>query len=350
MTTSHNITSECKNLWCRDARGQAVIRILGFNPFYEEPGARVRSCRFGDQCKGAHSIDEFRSISYINKWFYLDKSTFNFPQLQYEIISAINAEKSKIREVHGFTNRINRISEMNFIDQIQLWHDLACFYRKIAKQIPSRKDWKSSSYPETHSSGYTFSHEVPQFYISDKMEDYAWAFERLTRYCKKHSDFKDKVAKKQKVTIWDMCLGEMNCKEGIHHHNDKLCVDDFLTGKCNCISKLDFENQSNSLKSQIDDLQYKINNDKNYKRKEALKITLQQLKSQFNNLDRMIHYSDYGMIPFNQQQKSFIDKLVENKVEKDQIHERNKPNWDHDFVRHYDTMKVGKVIKLTIKR
>lgn len=336
-----------KNLWCRDTRGQEVVRILGFNPFTEEKGCRVRECTYGKECKGAHSLSEFIITPHINRWLKLNKATFPFCDLHNEIVNVIKSDKVKIKDNNDLVIKINTIDTMNFIEQLNLWHDLSCYYRKMAKTLHKKYEWKSAVPPPINPQGYIFADDVPCFYLSEKTEDYAWAFDRITRVCNMHSRFKSKVSLKQKVTIRDLCLGEMNCKEGTHYVDEQVCVDNFLTGSCSCVSKAEFDTQKQNIINQINIVSDKI--DKVKGNKNGLTKQLNELNKQLNGMSRKLHYTEEGMLPYNEQYKIYCEKKIEANRLAEVEKERNKPTWEHDMVRNTEA-KVGKVIKLSLKK
>jgi len=336
--------NQSKNLWCRDARAQYLIdNILGYNPFHQGRGAHVRSCTYGESCRGAHSLSELQLLSHISKWNKIDKSTYNFLELHEHIIDVINRDKIKIKSSF---EKFSKINEMNFIELINFWHDLACKYRKISKEIPRRRDWKSSAPPQIHTSGYVYADDVPGFYLDDKFEDNAWAIDRITRKCSTHTIFRDKVLKREQVTIWDMCLGENNCKEGVHYINEQLCINDFLNGKCECETKVDFDSDITRLNSEIEELEKQLESSKKVKQKEKINNELYKKKTERNEKNRMIHYTDVGMKPHTEKWIAYCVKKVINEERKSIEAENNKPSWDHKI----EKTGVGKVIKVSLKK
>jgi len=341
-------TVATKNLWCRDARANNIIRILGFSPFRQGKGFHVRQCSYGAECRGAHSAEEIKVLPHIHNWNRADKSKYNFADMFVHMVSVINRDKSKVSSCSPFNEKISKISTMNFIEVIQLWHDLSCHYRKIAKELPKKREWKSSAPPISHTSGYAFADDVPGFYLDDKFEDNAWALDRMTRFCNTHSSFKDKVSKREGVTIWEICLGETNCKEGVHHIDESLCTDDFLTGKCSCVSKEEFDSIKATLQQEIDDMEELVSSAKP-KQREKITININKKRSELNNMQRKIHYTDSGMKPWDVQWSEYLVRIEEDrkKAEEEEA-KRVKPTWDHNMIKT-EEVKVGKVTKLSLK-
>lgn len=343
----NDTTITTKNLWCRDARAEYVIGVLGFNPFRQGKGFHIRKCSYGDGCRGAHRLEDIKLLPHINRWNRIDKKSYDFPAMQAHIKEVIAKDKVKLRDINPFNERVAKIEESTFIEIVQLWRELACHYRKIAKEIPRKRDWKSSAAPNPHQSGYVFSDEVPGFYLDDKYEDNAWALDRITRYCGTHQEFKRKVGAKESVIIWDLCLGESNCKEGIHHLDEMLCVDDFLTGKCTCQSKEDFDTYKTGLQDEIETIEDKLTQNLKPKQIEQQKAALARKKSELANFQRKLHYTDCGMIPFEQQVIAYNQKLADEKARAEELLAKVvKPAWDHNMTK--GEAKVGKVIKLSL--
>ena len=96
-----------------------------------------------------------------------------------------------------------------------------------------------------------------------------------------------------------MCLGTgINCRDGVNKTSELLCNDDFLTGKCDCINKKEYNTELTKLKSQLEEL------------KSAAKLNPKNITKKMqevNDYQRMIHYTDYGMIPFETQYKQYIE-------------------------------------------
>jgi len=342
-----------KNLWCRDAYVSFIKRKLGRNPFKEGRGCHIRECTLGTNCRGAHSADEIRLLPHIFNWEKTDKSTYNFPEVYEEILSIINQQKYTLKDTSEFKSRLEKVNELNFIELIQLWRELACHYRKIAKEIPRKRDWQSPEPPKTHSSGYVFSNDVPGFYLTEKVEDNMWAFERMTRICKTRTAFINRINKRDStITIWDVCCGDKNCKEGFHHNNEHICFDDFLNGKCDCISKEKYDTDKKQLEDDIADIKNKLaENTLKSKRREQLISVLENKQIQLENFDRKIHYTEdsnksKGMKPFYiQYAEHLLKKKEDEEKKKEEEENKEKPSWDHSLAK-----KEGKVIKISLKK
>jgi hypothetical protein len=341
-TTTDKIIQPPKNLWCRETYAHYIIKNNNYNPFRQGKGYNIRHCTYCNNCRGAHSLEEIRTYPYIYYWNNLDKSKYNFVNMFVNIISVINRDKSKINSFSSFNEKISKINTMNFIEVLQLWHDLSCYYRKIAKELPKKRDWKSPIPHVTKSSGYVFADDVPGFYLDDKtLEDNAWAFVRMTRFCNTYITFNNKIKKQENVTIWEICLGEINCKEGVHNINESICIENFLTGKCSCNTKEEFDSIKLNLQEEINNLE-EINNSTNTKEYEHIN----KKKSELNDMQRKIHYTECGMKPWNIQFEEYNVQLEE-KRKKDEAN-RIKPDWEHNMIKT-EEIKLGKVTKISLK-
>jgi hypothetical protein len=351
MSNNNNLFNEAntKNLWCRDTLVHNMIKKLGRVPFVQGKGFSIRECTNGSACKGAHTNDEIILFPNYKIWNRVDKTTFNFPDLYFQIINVINIDKFKMKmseDAKQFKIRIEKISELNFIEVLQLWRDLATYFRKICKTLPRKKDWKSSTNPTTSSQGYVFSDDVPYFGLDDKIEEHAWSLERITKRCHIVDKNIDSINKRELIKIWDICVGDKNCKEGYHYINDALCVDNFLTGKCSCISKEDFESELSDLKNKYDKYELQINDESTKtKRVEQLKVLSIEIKNKYNSMVRKIHYTDLGMKPFTEQLEKYKEnKIAMEKKAQEEEEKKVKPTWDHGL---QNTNKpIGKVIKI----
>jgi len=353
MSNNNNLlnNADTKNLWCRDTLVQNMIKKLGRNPFLQGRGFSIRECTNGPSCKGAHNNDEIILFPKYRSWNRIDKSTFNFPDLYFQMINIINIDKSKIKfseDTKTFKNRIDKISELNFIEVLQLWRELATYFRKICKTIPRKKDWRSPISPNACPQGYIFSEDVPYFGLDEKIEEHAWSLERLTKRCAIVDKNIDSINKRELIKIWDICVGDKNCKEGYHYINDSICIDNFLKGKCSCVSKEDYEKELIDLKNNFDKYELQIN-DKSTKPKriEQLKVLCSDTKNKFNSMVRKIHYTEFGMKSFEEQ----LQKYKENKIESDkkaseEEEKKVKPTWDHNL--QNSNKPIGKIIKIKI--
>jgi hypothetical protein len=281
------------------------------------------------ECRGAHDEKSIKILPSIYKFNSMKKDTIDWIKLYLEIINVIQSNKSKIHNPE-YKQRTSDLTIYNFIEIIQLWRDLACYHRKIAKSLPSNK----SSLPGNNSEevdGYKYKEDVPEFYLSDNFEDITWPFERLTRYCPIQNNFNACLKQNILITIWDVCLATgLNCKEGVHKHNEYVCSDDFLNGSCKCqtVEQINeqvsiLEKQILTLEEQVSDTTWTVKKNKKKTDNDPKSLIL-SIKDKINDLNnsRSIHYSELGMIPFNRHYQDYISvkqkkleelKLIEQK-------------------------------------
>jgi len=341
-----------QNLWCREAMWQHVTNVLGRNPFSESNGCRLRQCQYDPStCRGAHCAKDIKPLPHISAYHRLDKSKYDWVQLYDGVVSSLQTDGSKII-LAEHKRKIADIARFNFIEAIQLWREMACHYRKLGKEIPSRKSGNANQ----HSSGFTYSEDVPKFYLDEKLEDTAWAFERLTRYCPTHKKMEDNLGRQRQITVWDLCLATgLNCKEGVHYEDEHICVSDFLTGSCSCTSKESIEAKEVELQLQKIELttrltkmiESEVANDEediwscgNKKIKGKIVDPKQTLRKQIDaindkiaelsNTQRMIHYTEVGMAPFEQQVVTYRAAAEAKKLEIQAVELATpKMSWDH---------------------
>jgi hypothetical protein len=351
----HNHTIE-KNLWCRDIYWEIVQEELGFNPFREYK----RYCsRTPETCRGAHSIKEIRQFKHLSQFDRLNKSTFDWIEFFNNIKECLHRD-GKIIKNHEHIAIISNIENMNFFQVINVWRDMATFYRKFAKDTPSRSIVKGLA---VNYDGFSCSEDIPQFKLSSDIDEVAWSLSRTTRFCQSHLNFKQAISERQKTSIWDVCIATgMNCKEGIHEFNEKLCEQDFLTGTCSCPSIESFRKQQQLLQSKLD-VAYKKLSEHQSKEKVMFEDGFVQVKPkkdktdakakltfdykranrmlQQHNLSRMIHYTEFGFVPFEKQYSDWI--------EANKIAEANKTIVTDDTVVRDDCVIQSKPIKKIVK-
>ena len=373
----NTLTSEStQNLWCRDTYWQHITNVLGYSPFKETNGCRLRQCQFeAGTCRGAHCAKDLKPLKHISSYNRLDKAKYNWVQLYNGIVSSLQTNGPKvILEEHK--RKIADVATMNFIQTIQMWREFACYYRKIAKEIPFKR--ASGNAATLHSSGYKYSDDVPGFYLDGTLEDTAWAFERLTRYCPTHKAMEANIARKHQITVWDLCLATgVNCKEGVHYADEHICPDNFLTGTCSCPSKESLEAKEVELQMKKIELTTQLTklieeeasketdgwSSGGGKKKSKGKTTdpKQELRNQITMINneiaevegtpRMIHYTEQGMIPFVQQLANFHAEEEAKKLAPP-VEEQAKPkeSWDHGIETVAAVPKAIKVTKLGGKK
>ena len=259
-----------KNLLCRHV-------------LYSKLTGELNTCKFGEDCRGAHSEENI--VLYPgNKLFNeLDKSIYNFLLLFGEIKKTIISDKYKIK-LERHVNTIDNIDKLNNIELLQFWRELACYYRKISKTDKA----------------------IPQFDLKE-YEDVAWAFERKTKLCKTFLEENNKGnINKDKI-----CCGSYNCKEGVHNINELICIDDFIGNKCDCLSKIDSQKREIELLEEYNKKARELLQNSNYSIKTILKKELDIMNIEINNVrNRKEHFTEYGMIPIK---VNPIETIIEDK-------------------------------------
>lgn len=349
-----------QNLWCRDAYCQYIIKNKNFNPFRTARGSNVRMCNYSSEtCRGAHSPENIKPYPHIASFNRLNKEKYFWVGLYNNLVKTLQEDEKKLLALEH-KKEIANITNLNFVELIQLWRKLACYYRKIFKECRNAGDC------EMHTSGYTKSIDVPCFNLDPKVEDTAWAFERLTKFCDIFKTFENSLASGELVKVWDLCLGTgINCKEGVHYTDEMICVNDFLTGTCSCLSKDEMEEKKckneeqerELLQEKIElskELAELIKTKKNKKRQNeitskisTINVTINKIVTEYNDItNRLIHYTENGMIPFNQQLSLYLREEEEKKL---LIKEPEKAGWDH-VENTEPTVKAVKVSKLGSKK
>ncbi len=370
----NTLTSEStQNLWCRDTYWQHINNVLGYNPFKETNGCRLRHCQFeAGTCRGAHRSEDIKALKHISSYNRLDKGKYNWVQLYNELVGSLQSNVPKIILEEHKRKIADVVATTNFIEVIQLWREFACYYRKIAKEIPFRRS--SGNQTTSHSSGYKYSDDVPGFYLDSSLEDTAWAFERLTRYCKTHKAMEANLARRQQITVWDLCLATgLNCKEGVHYADEHICPSNFMFGTCSCPTKESIETKEAELQLKKIELTNQLtlmiqsesksesdgwasgSKKKNTKSKPNAKDPKIELRNQISQIDneigelqsspRMIHYTEQGMLPFANQLTNWL--AIEEAKKSAPVEESVKPkeSWDHGID---NVVSVGaKAIKVT---
>lgn len=299
-----------QNLWCRDVMWQHVVETVG-RPvetiFTQKNGCTLRSCnKSASECRGAHNLSDLKILPNIQKYNNLDKSKFDWVKLYTNVLKTMEKDVTRLKKEDH--KSIKNLNSMNFIDLIQLWRELACYYNKVARELPLKKD--SNGFESIHECGFTYRDDVPLFKIGDGLEDHAWAFVRLTHLCGLNSKFEESIKSGSLITIWDLCLATgLNCKAGVHKKSEMICIDDFLTGSCSCLSNEQLEAKEIELSQKLIELSNNLVSMIQNKQKDV-KLLYQEiinLEYQIKDLQssRSIHYTELGMKPFNQQLEDY---------------------------------------------
>jgi hypothetical protein len=274
----------------------------------------IPTCRNGCNCYNAHFHSQIKLKPNIQAWNRPDKSDFNL----YTTMEIVKSKLTLAREVirnQKFLTKIQLLHTMSFNELLAFWYEVACFHRRISKELPSKKFHKSSILPE-FKEGFRFKEDIyaAECYLDD-IEDDVWALERTLHCCPKHSyvlENKDKI-----INAFDLCPGDMNCKLGVHENENEACIDDMITGSCKCstieeINKLNADNQiyNNTIAKEISSLKTQLNSSidaDGFEIKLSKKVRaecetkIKELESQFRptNFVRKIHYTEQKMVCLN---------------------------------------------------
>ena len=156
-----------QNLWCRDVMWQHVVETVG-RPvetiFTQKNGCTLRSCnKSASECRGAHNLSDLKILPNIQKYNNLDKSKFDWVKLYTNVLKTMEKDVTRLKKEDH--KSIKNLNSMNFIDLIQLWRELACYYNKVARELPLKKD--SNGFESIHECGFTYRDDVPLFKIGD---------------------------------------------------------------------------------------------------------------------------------------------------------------------------------------
>lgn len=262
----------------------------------------IYPCRFGAECRGAHSKDEIVTKQHISKWEKCDKSHINLLTIMENIIKVIESEKEMVIN-SKYRSLIQTIHSLRFEKLLEFWFEITCYHRRISKNkdLPTKKAWFNKSKPPPIE-GYHYKDDVPYFALEN--EDNVWALERTFHMCNKYTSLDRSV----KISVKSICCGDINCKEGVHDESDLVCIDDMLTGSCSCMPKDEYVEKTKTIADKIkslklltentvdeDGFEIKIN-------KKTRDNNLQQIaekQKELNSIIRKVHMTEYGLIPLS---------------------------------------------------
>lgn len=320
-----------KKFFCRYAFAKHVCKTVGFNPFTEGKGQRVRRCPRGNDCNGAHCEEHLRVQPFIKKFESLDFSTLDLGNYNKAIFTVINEAVGKVQDAE-LKGQLNDFKTMNFVERLQLWVKL-CFWAGKQKKAGNRN--------------------VPRLSIDNAkmniVEDHMWALERVTHMCPHHMEVKRKIVSKEKLTIYDTCTGGYNCKFGAHYPEQLINVNDLLTGVSD--DKMSLEEYNHRVKefdATIEDLQNRIQNmtkiinktnegsdsetcngftTRKTRKQKNLEDKITKFKKlvhfkarEKGHIPRTIHLTEKGLIPYcvYEEQERIAREKVEKKLEEKQ--------------------------------
>jgi hypothetical protein len=283
-TKDEKYKHQMKNTWCIPYLARYLNEELNYNIVGNF------ECRYKDTCRQAHAKSDIIEMDHIKAWRNRDKSTVDLLAIKKNIIQTIMTSKDSVIDTK-FRSQLVNIESMRFDELLHFWFEITCFHRRLAKELPSKEHWANRNKPNPVG-GFFFKNDVPKFYL-DNEED-VWSLQRTLRMCEKHSNLShDKI-----ISLKDVCCGDINCKEGVHTLSDLVCIDNLLTGKCECLSEEDIEHQKTSLMEESEVIQEQINNPKtNKKLKSNLINQYNEIVNKYNMLFSKKHLTDQGLIP-----------------------------------------------------
>jgi hypothetical protein len=311
MSTIENV-GDSKNFFCRDEYWQLMNSLYQRQVFKSIKGATLRKCTRSN-CRGAHCESEIQTRPSVHQFKVCDKSKINLVAMYNSIRDEFKNSLSKVKH-QEYIDMLENYETMNFVELLNLWFDITCFYRKLKKDM-NKGIAECSLYSSTN--------EIPEFFIEE--ENHAWELERLTKMCPKSFQLNQKIKNNEKPILWDICIGSINCKKGCHNVSYMVCNDDLMHGNCQCISSDKFESTKESIKQDIQKysnlLSPKEDNNGFKSKVKPRKVRqyqdkIKQLQNQMNTLIRKVHLTEEGLIPFDIQMKLHFEELAKQEKER----------------------------------
>ena len=344
-----------KHTFCKDAFSFRVIRIVnkGINdksdseiismvksrkvycPFVTKfkPGEKrylLRECPYGHECKGAHSKEEIVLEDKYKNFLNYKMKKLDLVKFYHIMLNLIRKNKKSIfsdlnkfefkkilkeKEIVMDKDRIINLDESNFISVLHLWKDMAFVYGIIKKNLTLKSKWKGKNKP-IPTCGYTFKRDIPDlsFDLPIEEEDLMWALNKYSRSCSKHKRVLDNLRNSKKFSLNECCGGDINCKFGSHYDNESICIQDLISGDCNCKNK--------NYKIELDSLNDKLKDCDDSERRKLME-RIKELKN--IKLNTKMHLTILGLKPFKIQ----LDEYNKNKEEK----EKNDPSSIHNMIK-----------------
>ncbi len=290
--SNYNKEENHKTIWCRSYYGMELNR-QGYKIL------EIYPCKFGTTCRGAHNNSEIIEKSHINKWKKSNKSHINILDLMDKVINILEKNKELVQNTK-YRCKLLTINRMRIDELFIFWYDIFYYHHRISKELPTKKAWTNPKSKPLPIEGYNFKDDVPDFYIEN---DDLWAIERSLHLCEKFKALDKSV----KISVKNICIGDINCKEGAHDINDLICIDNLMNGSCSCISLDDYNTSKLKISNEIELInnQLKPNTDDGFvlnitkKRKDELNSLLLLKNNELNDLKRMMHLTETGFVPLN---------------------------------------------------
>jgi hypothetical protein len=281
-----------KSVWCRSYCGMDLNK-LGYKI------TEIYPCKFGETCRGAHNTNEIIEKLQIKKWKQADKSHIDILDLKEKVIDILEKNKEMVQN-SKYRMKITNINKMRIDELFMFWCDIFYYHHRISKELPTKKAWTNPKSKPMPIEGYNYKDDVPSFYIDN---DDLWSIERTMHLCEKYKA----LDKTTKISVKNICIGDINCKEGVHNENDIICIDNLITGSCSCVSLDYYNSNKKKLIDEIDKINIQLNPEQtdgfvvniNKRKKEDLSTLLILKKKELSELKRMVHLTDKGFIPLN---------------------------------------------------
>ena len=292
---SYNNDENNKSIWCRSYYGMDLNK-KGYKI------TEIYPCKFGDKCHGAHTSDDIIEKSKIKKWKKADKSNINILEFVERVIDILEKNREMIQN-QKYRAKILNIHKMRIDELFMFWYEVFYYHHNISKKLPTKKSWTDTKSKPAPMEGYNYKDDVPNFYIDN--ED-IWDLERMLHMCPKYLAL-DKTIR---VSVKDICIGDINCKEGAHDINDLVCIDNLITGSCSCIPSEQHEEIKTKIMEEINKINIILNpsiDEDGFiatitkKRKDELIELLTIKKKELINCKRMVHLTEKGLVPLNVQ-------------------------------------------------
>jgi hypothetical protein len=227
------------------------------------------------KCWGAHSVSELEIEPAIKKFESIDWKKIDFYDFYQTLIKGIYSSLSAIRLFPELFEdfKSKKIPEMEFLEILVFWRKCALVMRKNRNEFDEN--------PKMKSFGFKSKEDIPILHLGD-WDPFAWSLTRACKPCQKHLSFFEEI--KKGTTKYDlqekMCSYSANCKAGIHHRNNQICLDDLLYGKCDCLSMEETNKSLNNLNNQIQKIIKKINS--------KVKVRLPKIENCYDDLRKLI--------------------------------------------------------------
>lgn len=289
MSSKKDVQSKNAEVWCL-AYYAKHLRQLGYNitGYYE--------CRYGDECRGAHSQKEIKVKPHISKWAKEQKDKVDLLKIMEAVMTSIKSSSDYVLNPK-YRSMIMNIDKLRFDELLNFWFDITCYHRRIAKSDKINYKKFSRSNTPVPVEGFQFKDDIPLFKLDPEIEDDVWALQRTLRLCKKNENTFPHVP----ISVKEICCGDINCKEGVHSLEHLVCVDNMIDGKCKCLTIEENEAKKKSYIAEGQVFLDIINKpDIDIKAKTEATIEYNKIVSKYKRIEtytKLIHLTEQGLIP-----------------------------------------------------